>query len=397
MKTIHFYISNRNHHWQMVRPVLAHLKLKGEVNVLLVSLCEFRRMNTPVDELTAMGIPYITLASLKFKGATTSTGNSFIGGNQSFIRNFLRAIVWYTKVRTAFTQLYKSPPDLIVVPNDIAFPFDRMCAWWNVKKIPFILFQEGIRFPLPNEGKLNYGKNGPQQILTWGNYSSSYFKSLQLQNVEIVEVGNPRFDEVLLRDYSTEIDAIKSEAGLGKYNILYVSNPVDDQGFCTHDEKVRLFKDFMTGLRPMIEAKDIKILVRLHPREDITFFKDTVAELQLDKYVVWTQSYSLFACLKVVDLSVVLASTVGLESMLCDVPIAVVKLPQHGFVFNYVSSGCALGIDVKTNFADSIYDALTDNRTTQVENCRRYVADQLSNRLSSAAYISTHLINHLGR
>ncbi len=397
MKTIHFYISNRNHHWQMIRPVLAHLKLKGEVNVLLVSLCEFRRMNTPVEELTAMGVPYVTLASLKFKGATTSTGSSFIGGSLSFTRIFLRSIVWYTKVRTSFTRLYKSPPDLVVVPNDIAFPFDRMCAWWNSKKIPFILIQEGIRFPLPNEGKLNYGKNGPQQILTWGNYSSDYFRSLKLPNVRIVEVGNPRFDEVLLHDYTIEIDKIKSEIELGTYNILYVSNPVDDQGFCTHDEKVKLFRDFMVGMQSFIKSNNVKIFIRLHPREAISFFKEVVAELQLEKYVIWTQSYSLFACLKLVDLSVVLASTVGLESMLCDVPIAVIKLPKHGFVFNYVSSGCATGIDVETNFSDTINQVLLLNRPEQIENCRKYIADQLSNRLNSAAYISSHLTNYVGK
>lgn len=387
MKTIHFYISNNNHHWQMMKPVMEQLMQRG-VSVKLISLCEFRRMETPEQELKELAIPFVRLASLKFKGATTSTGKKNIGGNKAFVRNVLRGLVWHSKVKGSLEHVNRIPPDLVIVPNDIAFPFDRICRWLKRHGIPFILQQEGVRFPLPNEEGLSaYGTNGAKEILAWGEDSAHYFRNLPVA-AKVLAAGNPRFDNMFLQPVTTQPDP-KLMSALGKYNILYVSNPVDDQGFCTHEEKLELFRRFLKGVEPL-RGLGIKVFVRLHPREALASFKSAVEEAHQD-IVVWAQEYALFELMAQMNIAVVLASTVGLESMMVGTPVAVIKLPRYGYVFNYVSSGSALGIDVSSNFSEILWSAITTDNAMLKKKCVSYVDNQLSNRGCSASFISNHL------
>jgi hypothetical protein len=389
MKSIHFYISNPNHHWQMMKPMMAQLK-SNNVNVILISLCEFRRMPTPEKELIGLGIPFFKLASLKFKGTTTSTGKKYIGGNQAFVRNFMRTIIWHAKIKKELEQVNTQRPDWVVVPNDIAYPFNRICDWFTKKGIRFLLFQEGIRFPLPNEeGAMAYGTNGATEILTWGSASTDYFNKLGVRS-KVVTVGNPRFD-ALFNGNDTLRD---KNIPFAKYNVLYVSNPIDDQGFCTHEEKIKLFKSFLKGIEKLSNENDIRLFVRLHPREDGESFREAVQATAF-KNVSWAQEFSLFDYLKRTDLTVVLASTVGLESMMVDVPIAVIKLPRYGFVFDYVQSGSAIGIDVDTDFSVALWNAITTDKQTQIEKSYAYVNRQLSNRGNSSTAITNHILNLL--
>jgi hypothetical protein len=367
--------------------VMEQLMQRG-VSVKLISLCEFRRMETPERELKALAIPFVRLVSLKFKGATTSTGKKNIGGNKAFVRNVLRSLVWFSKVKGSLTRVNQIPPDLVVVPNDIAFPFDRICRWLKRREIPFILQQEGVRFPLPNEeGWSAYGTNGAQEILAWGEDSVQYFRSLPVA-ARVLAAGNPRFDNMYLKRTTAQPDP-ELMSVLGRYNILYVSNPVDDQGFCTHEEKLELFRSFLKGVKPLRE-QGITVFVRLHPREALASFKSVVEEGFRDM-VVWAQEFSLFDLLARMDITIVLASTVGLESMMLGAPVAVIKLPRHGYVFNYVSSGSAVGIDVSSDFSEVLWKALTIDKAMLKKKCVTYMDNQLSNRGQSASFISNHL------
>ena len=110
----------------MIKPIIRLLKDDESIDVRVISLCEFRRMDTPAHELAGLGISYEILGSLKFKGATTSTGKKHIGGNLSPVRNFLRSLLWHLKIKPRLKSIYDRLPDLVVVPNDIAFPFDKI-------------------------------------------------------------------------------------------------------------------------------------------------------------------------------------------------------------------------------------------------------------------------------
>ena len=390
MKRVDVFISNNNHHWQMMKPVLAELRERN-VSVRLVSLCEFRRMETPQTELEAMGISIIRLFNLKKKGLKTSSGRS-IGGNKGLIRNWLRSLVWQIKLKKEVVGLYQTDlPGLVIVPNDVAYPFDRICHWFLQKNIRFVLLQEGVRFPLPNEeGGTPYGMTGATCVMAWGIASVEYFQSLPKFGSPVLAVGNPRFDTLLSIPYLEQIAFIKSQAA-GKPIILYVSNPIDDQGFCSHAVKMKLFAKFLEGLVPHLKQEYIRVAVRLHPRENPQDYQSVWESLALTGYVFFLNEPPLFACLRAVDCAVVLASTVGLEAMLAETPVAVVSIPGHGHVYNYVSSGAALGIDVEQDFVNELLSLLNTRRHSFKLKAKAYASQQVANRGTSAAFIAAKI------
>ena len=210
-KRIDFYITNPNHHWENFKPVMQKMQEIG-YHVHLVSLCEFRRMSTPVQELEALKIPFVILFSLKFKKTNTSTGKKHIGGNKAFVRNLLRNLIWWLKLRKSLMQQNKELPSAAIIPNDIAYPMSKIVKWLQSKKVKTILYQEGIRFPLPNEeGGPKYGTNGTNLIYTWGKKSSEYFQSIGIDPHKIKVIGNPRFDKMLSENYETEIQFDKKK------------------------------------------------------------------------------------------------------------------------------------------------------------------------------------------
>ncbi len=328
----------------MMKPLMLELKQRG-FTVRLVSLCEFRRMDSPVQELEEIGLGYYILKGLKYRGASTSTGSKGIGGNNALARNLLRSFIWNIRLKKSLIEANTEKPGLAIVPNDVAYPFDRICRYFQGVKIDFVLIQEGIRFPLPNESeRLAYGSNGAMEVFAWGERSASYFRSL---GCKVSIVGNPRYDAVLNASYKEEVEKINSTYSLGSRTILYVSNPVDDQGFCTAEQKLEQFRRFLQEMNSYRQTLDLKVLVRLHPREEPLLFEKEITRKGFGNWVLLTKGHSIFALLKSVDCCVLLASTVGLEALLMGTPIAVIKLPKHGYVFDYVSSNAAIPLDLE--------------------------------------------------
>ncbi len=324
----------------MAYPVLTELLARG-YRVRLISLCELRRMNTP--DTRQLAIPAVRLFPFTFRSLTTSFGSSGIGDNQSVFRNFLRFLLWFFVLRPNLVKAVRIYPAVSIVPNDVAFPFNYICRYLTSRKIPFLLMQEGIRFPLPNErgGKV-YGSNGAKVILAWGEKSAAFFRSLGLK----AQVsGCPRYDAILKTDFTAELKKIDSELCPGDFNILFASNPIDDQGFCTTEEKLRLFEKFLLFARSRFPGQT-KIFLRLHPRENPALFRAVVQKLDFSGFVVEAQPYSLFALFRRTQLTVIFASTIGLEALMFGVNLCVIKIPHHGYVFDYVSSGVAIPLDL---------------------------------------------------
>lgn len=386
---IDFYISNSNHHWQMMSPVMQELRGVHRADVRLVSLCEFRRMSTPVAGLNELQLPFIILKGLRVKGTSTATGKKGLGGNKALGRNILREIIWRFWLKPSFVAANKVRPARVVLPNDVAFPFNKICRWLRNENIPFILMQEGIRFPLPNEeGGANYGTMGAEKIICWGESSKNYFEGIAKKSL-LKPLGNPRFDSELLRDYSDPIREMRMKYTFGELNVMYISNPVDDQGFCSIDQKLELFSKFLQSISTRLQPQGIKVIVRLHPREDSVAFRNIVDELNLERDVIFIQDYPLFAVLSKVNAAVILASTVGLEATLLDVPIAVIELPGHGFIFDYVSSGLAYPIRFEDFLAEDFITFIRNGKAEKKEAMMLYRKNHLSN-----VGRSTELIAH---
>lgn len=353
MKRIDFYISNNNHHWDNFRPVIQILIERG-YQVRLISLCELRRMRSP--DTSDLNIQIIQLFS-KIKGLKTSSGSKGIGGNQSILRNVLRYFLWIFLLRIRLKKVNRYKPDLVIVPNDVAFPYNYICSFLKKHGISFFLFQEGIRFALPNERGLKpYGTNGAELVMVWGEKSARYFQEL---GCKVAITGSPRYDELLRKDYSLEEKHFESRFNRSDFNILFASNPIDDQGFCSRDLKLLLFEKFLHLLSQNFSS-NTHLFIRLHPREDMNLFTDVVNRSRISYRVSFVQDVPLFVLFRKVDLVVVFASTIGLEAIVSGARLAVLKIPGYDYQFDYVQSGVGIPIDVMNDNNFSLKNVSSD-------------------------------------
>src|SRR5262249_39136644 len=105
--------------------------------------------------------------------------------------------------------------------------------------------------------------------------------------------------------------------------------------------KLDLFDRFVADAGPLLANRGVDLVVKLHPREDRAAFQRVLDRHAARARIADGKLFELLACARA---AVVLASTVGLEALVFDVPIAALELPGHGFVFEYVSRGAAVGI-----------------------------------------------------
>ena len=110
------------------------------------------------------------------------------------------------------------------------------------------------------------------------------------------------------------------------------------------------------------------------------------------------QQYSLFACLKLMDACVVLASTVGLEALLNHVPLAVIRMPNnYDYIFDYVESGAAIPLDIndtksfQENFKELLKQKSEGLSTIQFN----YIENQIANQGRSDEFFEEQLIKDL--
>jgi len=170
----------------------------------------------------------------------------------------------------------------------------------------------------------------------WGEGSADHFRAVGVPESTIRVTGNPRFDSLDPRPMRER--ALRDVASPP---LVYLSNPVDDQGFCSTATKLELFERFVVDATPVLAEQSVELVVKLHPREGRSAFQAILDRHGSSAKIVDGKLFDWLACARG---AVVLASTVGLEALAFDVPIAALELPGHGFVFEYVARGAAVGI-----------------------------------------------------
>jgi hypothetical protein len=332
-----FVFTNPAHHVAMMVPVAQQLAARG-VPTKFVSLAELRGLATP--DLEAQ-VPRTRVRRIlprwvrKDPSAGADLGQH--GGTGAFARRAAQRVAWHAVLGPSL-RWHLRDSDVVVVPNDAAFPYGGLAAMLRGMHVPFALLQEGIRFPLPTEQKAGapYGGGGASAVCVWGEASAEHFRTV---GAEVRITGNPRFDGVDPASYAAAGAALMAKLGLTERPLLYLSNTVDDQGFCTTAEKMQLFADFIAAATPALGTR--AIVVKLHGRENVAAFRE-VAAPHAHVHVLSTEG--LFETLAIGQAAVVLASTVGLEALAFGLPLGVLALPRHGHVFEYVSRGAAVGL-----------------------------------------------------
>ncbi|HTE53099.1 MAG TPA: hypothetical protein VK698_19735 [Kofleriaceae bacterium] len=392
-RPISFVYSNPRHHAEMMAPVMAELVGRG-VPCRAVSMAELRGFATGPLGVDGVELHRAVPARLR---KNPSMGASF-GTGESRARSVRRAAqlaVWAGWLAPRLAWLTRGS-DAIVVPNDAAFPYRELTRLARLTRTPLVLMQEGIRFPLPGVSDADaYGRAGAAVVCAWGEASAEYFRAQGAPPASIHVTGNPRFDRFDPAAWREQGRALLAELGIARPPLVYLSNPIDDQGFCTTRDKMELFRGFADGVADQLDAGDRHLLVKLHPREDVDAFRRAAADSRAAARTRVLADDALFAVLAGAGAAVVLASTVGLEALLFGRPLGVLEVPGAGFVFDYVQGGGARGLRLDAELGGAVGELLAagDAPTTGVTSL--YLERHLAHRGSAAPRIAG-LVEGLG-
>lgn len=347
--TIGIIITNPNHHVNLTIEAAVLVKSKGHT-IEYISLCELRRMVTPVDLFKEKNIDVHKITQLP-KKLKPSSGKKSLGSSTSIKRKLVQNALWLIFLKKSILSHLKKY-DRIVLMNDTAFPYNKISSALKRIKIPFFLLQEGIRFPLPAESESKYGGSGADKIMVWGEASKTHFKSVAMQHSKIVVTGNPNFDK--FADYFAKQSRIDKPKTLGIF-----TNTIDDQGFCTYDEKLNLFKQFLIRSKSYIQEEKIQVGIKTHPRENLEAY-EKILRMYIDDYIVLSEDIK--EAISQVDAGIIMASTVGLELLAANRRIGQMEIPEYGYVFDYVNYNENTKIPLQGNVDISpLFGQVTDN------------------------------------
>lgn len=384
-----FVVGNGGHHAAIASPVVRELVAGGET-VDVLSVAELRGLPTPAPAFPSSRTFALVPAGLRRRLApATALGQQSGTRRARALRRLARDAAWAVGLRARVEWiLLVTRPDVLVVMNDAAFPYDGVCAVARRHRVPVVLLQEGVRFPLPTEERSHtpYGGSSLAAICAWGERSAAHFRKLAAaQRVRVT--GNPRYDSVDVEATRAEGRALRERLGLSGRLVGFLSNPIDDQGFCTTDEKMRLFERFVTSAAPTLGEQGATVVVKLHPREDAVAFREAAARCaaqHANAKVVVAADAPVLPLLSMLDAGVVLTSTVGLEAMLFDVPIGALELPRAGYVFDYVESGAGMPLHADERAAREVTSLLNGFGAESAEARARYVEEHLAHRGKAA-------------
>lgn len=335
MPRVDFVLSNPRHHAAMLLPVAERLAARPGWSCRVLSLCELRGLSSPSPPAGG-DVPVERLVPLRLRPPSAlPAGASGVAGGVSRRRVWARAALWYTLLAPALAGRLRRPPGAVVLPNDAAFPYDRLAARLRRAGVPFVLVQEGVRFPLPAAEGDAYGCGGAAAVAAWGEASAEFFRRQGVPPERVHSTGTPRFDGV----------AGERPGPAPGGPLLLVTNPIDDQGFCSTADKLALVGRFAAAVAPLLAAEpELRLVVKLHARESAARYAGPLAPAAATGRLEVVTDAPLHPLLAGARAAVVLASTVGLEALLFGLPLGVLEVPGHGFVFDYVASGAARGL-----------------------------------------------------
>ena len=359
----------------MFAPVVQKLVQRG-VSARIVSLCELRGFDTPVQAIRELGAGYHIVSRVKFAKSSTrvATARRHVHG---VARRLIRFIAWHALVRMPRLR-GRRRPSLVVMPNDAAYPYDRIVKRLSAQEVPFLLVQEGIRFELPASTVWKYGQGGAHAIAAWGEASARYFVEVGVQPARVHAIGNPRLDTLASAELDAPAAEIARKLQIESGAVLYVSNPIDHQGFCSEAEKHDLFEQFLIRSAVFFKRTGLRLIVKLHSAEDATAFEEIVARNGAVQHVLFPHDVALYPLFKCANAVVVLASTAGLEAILLDRPVGVLPLPHHGYAYDYVTGGGALALTPNADLDQQLEQLVSDPPELKASR-RAYASDQVAN------------------
>jgi hypothetical protein len=374
---IDFVIANPRHHLAMFRPVMEWLRERGDFPLRVLSFCELRGFRTPFEEIELAGAESCKCVSMTLSKSSrpTQVARDKVEGRS---RRCLQWLIWYGLIRWPELEGGQRS-SLVILPNDAAFPYYRIVRRLRQDGVPFLLMQEGIRFEQPHRAAgRQYGQGGASAVAAWGSSSWRYFQRVGVPTDRIHLVGNPRLDELANRSWEEGARRAAREIGIGEKALLFVSNPIDNQGLCSTREKYDLFADFLRAAQPFFETSSYELIVKLHGGDSAPDFKAIIADEAPSNRVKIIFDMPIYPLIHLSRGVIVMASTAGLEAMLMDRPVGVLPVPGSGYTYDYVETGAASGLELNGRLVDQLGALVADDFASR-QRRNAYVEDQIVN------------------
>jgi len=341
MPDVAFVFSNPRHHLEMMAPVAEELTRRN-VTCTLVSLAEMRGFETPKQSGARRVLPL----NVRRRRSTPSEGS---GEEGTWRRGRLaKQLVWTLGLGPRLRWMLHRTR-VIVVPNDAVYPYIELVEQLRKSKpqARTVLMQEGIRFPLPESYTgPRYGSAVSAAVCAWGEGSKDFFVASKVPESRIVVTGTPRLDGLDVAMWKARGQELLATLKLSAPPIAFLSNPIELQGYGSKAQKLELFARFLAGAAPVLKARNIPVIVKNHLYEDPNDYARVAAASPIPELVTVLDSVPIFAAIAAARAAVVLTSTVGLEALTFGLPLGVMEIPGHDFVFEYVQRGAAVPIRV---------------------------------------------------
>lgn len=387
MARVSFVFTNPRHHLEMMVPVARDLMARG-VSTELISLAEVRGLDSPTAPAgVAMrrALPFNPRRRVALASGQTERPSSKRRFAQRVISLGLMARLWPVLRRT----------EVVVVPNDAVFPYQELIGVLRRRGTPYVLMQEGIRFPLPNSySGTAYARGGAAAVCAWGIGSAEHFQREGVAEHTIAITGTPRFDSL---DPGAWVEQGKQL--LARHDIpapiALIMNPIEIQGFGTRDDKHALVSRFLDEAAPVLEELRTPLIVKSHAHEDPAELARVFAQTRAAAWVKVLPDEPLFAVLAAARAAIILTSTVGLEALLFGVPLGMLEIPGHEFAFEYVQRGAAIGLR-QGQVAPALRELLAA-RPEHAAAGRAFVARHFHDRGAAARHVADTIAGLLDR
>lgn len=314
-----------------------------------------------------------------------------------FIETYSQRLLEYVNFIMISRKILKKINISCIASLNVVGETEKIILDINKNQIPSIMLEHGYanytkeiaRYDILSMYSLLRDK-----IAVWGNTQKQYLISQHdFDQDKILVTGSPRHDSFF---------KIKSYHSKQKI-ILLTIHPITE---ITGQTSTNLYIKFENLIREFCQAvkklNDIKIIVKLHPGQDIhnddikTLFKEIDPTIQI--YQLKPIAELLEKCVTLVNISPegFDPSTVILESLIMNKPTMNIILDENFFEFQYVKDKAVLSISYKSDLEKNIAEILFNDklRNDLIENGKKHLQNYLSNHGSASESLAKILTSY---